>query len=188
MGKIRKKLTGKPVIRNWEEAEGVMKMIAKLHREKSAFENAAKEKIEEIKADLLRTTKEISTEMARNEKELEDFCLYHKAEFTGDGKMRRKDLNWGLVGFRQSTGKLKTIAGWKWDMVLAKLREVRRKKWLETKTSIKKTQILSEWRNGDATDDELSVYGMRVDKPDEFWYEIKEDAVESAAVHDIKAA
>jgi phage host-nuclease inhibitor protein Gam len=184
---IRLKLSGAPVIPNWQEAEKVMARLAELTRQRRQRESEAQAEIDKIKAKLNEDTKEIQVEQAQLEKNMEDFVTYHKSEFD-DGKTRSRDLTTGVVGFRRSTGKLVTVKGWTWDKVLAKLTEMKRKNWIETKTAVKKETILAERRNNAITDDELAVYGISFQQPDEFWYEVRDAEAVSAAIYDLNAA
>ena len=184
---IRLKLSGAPVIPNWQEAEKVMARLAEIIRVRRQKEAEVQAQIDALKAGLNEATKELQVEQVQLEKNLEDFVTFHKSEFD-DGKTRNRDLTTGVVGFRKSPGKLATIKGWTWDKVLARIVDLKRKKWLDTKTTVAKDIILNERRSDAVTDDELAGYGIIFQQPDEFWYEVREAEAVSAAVYDIQTA
>lgn len=186
MSTLRQKITGGPVIANWQEAEKVMARLAEITRTRRAQEAEIQTKIDRLKAELNEVTKELQLEQAQIEKNLEDFATYHKSEFEGN-KGRSRDLTTGLIGFRKSPGKLATLKGWTWEKVLARITEMKRKAWIEEKKTVKKDTILAERRSRNITDDELAAYGISFQEPDEFFYEVRDVEAKSAAVYDMAA-
>jgi len=181
---LRQKLTGAPVIKDWQGAEEALRKLAELNRAKSAIENEGQNQIDAIMARMNKDTKGLTEEMIQLSKNLQDFATFHKNEFSGQS--RSKDLTYGAIGFRKSPGKLVTLPKWKWDTVLAKIIEMKRKRWLKEKKEVDKNVILNEYRGSTINDDELAVYGMAVDDKDEFWYEIREAEAGEATILDMK--
>lgn len=186
MATIRQKLTGAPVIQNWQQAEKIMARLAELTRQRAKKEGEIQTEIDKLKAALNEATKELQLEQAQIEKNLEDFATYHKSEFEGS-KGRSRDLTTGVIGFRKSPGKLATLKGWTWDKVLARITEMKRKAWIEEKKTVKKDTILSERRSKNVSDDELAAYGIVFQEPDEFYYEVRDVEAKSAAIFDMQA-
>jgi phage host-nuclease inhibitor protein Gam len=116
-------------------------------------------------------SEKLLTEMVRLEKEVEDFSNFYKNEFD---KTRSKILNFATVGFRKST-KLVTLPKWTWAKVLAKLKEMRYKKFIKTKESVDKDAI----KGSGIDEDQMAVFGCVIKEDDNFWYEIKKEAVQN---------
>jgi phage host-nuclease inhibitor protein Gam len=182
---LRIKSSGKPVLTTWADAEKSMQELSELLRKKAAAEAKANSEIDAIRVRLSEETKEVSSTILQLETNLENFANFHKEAF--EGAVRKKDLTFGVIGFRKSPGKLVALKGWKWETIMAKIVEMKRKKWIDSKPTVNKDAILGDFREKSITADELAVYGIKVDESDSFWYEIREAEAGEAVVMDFKS-
>lgn len=159
------------IVESREQAEGTMAEIAALTRKLAALTvsmnkelDAAKDKAAQAAAPLAARLKELESGLAV-------FAVLNRKELFPDGA-KSLDLGFGLIGFRAST-KIVQQNNINAEMTLERLRKFKFVDGIRTKEEINKDAMTS-W-----TDEKLETVGLRRQKSDGFFVEVKEDAVPS---------
>lgn len=159
------------IVESREQAEGTMAEIAALDRKLSALTvamnkelDAAKEKAAQAAAPLAARRKELESGLAV-------FAVLNRKELFPDGA-KSLDLGFGLIGFRAST-KIVQQSNINAEMTLERLRKFKFLDGIRTKEEVNK-DAMTAW-----TDEKLETVGLRRQKSDGFFVEVKEDAVPS---------
>lgn len=159
------------IVESREQAEGTMAEIAALDRKLAALTvsmnkelDAAKEKAAQAAAPLAARRKELESGLAV-------FAVLNRKELFPDGA-KTLDLGFGVVGFRAST-KIVQQNNINTEMTLERLRKFKFLEGIRTKEEINK-DAMTAW-----TDEKLETVGLRRQKSDGFFVEVKEDAVPS---------
>ena len=173
----RKKVSDGTILQSWEAVDQNLKKIANLDFELEKIEQEQKKLILKAKERATEQSKKFLIEKVKLEKEVEDFAAFYKNEFD---KTRSKELNFATIGFRKSS-KLDTFPKWTWAKVLAKLKEMKYKKFIKIKENIDKDAIKASGLD----DEQLAVFGCYLKEEDTFWYEIKQEAVQSMPAMDL---
>lgn len=159
------------IVESREQAEGTMAEIAALDRKLAALTvamnkelDAAKEKAAQAAAPLAARRKELESGLAV-------FAVLNRKELFPDGA-KSLDLGFGLIGFRAST-KIVQQNNISAEMTLERLHKFGFVEGVRTKEEINK-DAMTAW-----TDEKLETVGLRRQKSDGFFVEVKEDAVPS---------
>ena len=159
------------IVESREQAEGTMAEIAALTRKLAALTvsmnkelDAAKDKAAQAAAPLAARLKELESGLAV-------FAVLNRKELFPDGA-KSLDLGFGLIGFRAST-KIVQQNNINAEMTLERLRKFKFVDGIRTKEEINK-DAMTAW-----TDEKLETVGLRRQKSDGFFVEVKEDAVPS---------
>lgn len=157
------------IVESREQAEGTMAEIAALDRKLAALTvamnkelDAAKEKATQAAAPLAARRKELESGLAV-------FAVLNRKELFPDGA-KSLDLGFGLIGFRAST-KIVQQNNISAEMTLERLHKFGFVEGVRTKEEINK-DAMTAW-----TDEKLETVGLRRQKSDGFFVEVKEDAV-----------
>ena len=87
-------------IKNWKEADGMLRSIGRMLGEIKTAERRASEKIGKIKAELTEAATPPNAAIKQYTRSLQAFSSAHKADL----KVKRsRKLNFGIVGWRKST-------------------------------------------------------------------------------------
>lgn len=159
------------IVESREQAEGTMAEIAALDRKLAALTvamnkelDAAKEKAALAAAPLAARRKELESGLAV-------FAVLNRKELFPDGA-KSLDLGFGLIGFRAST-KIVQQNNISAEVTLERLRKFKFLDGIRTKEEVNK-DAMATW-----TDERLETVGLRRQKSDGFFVEVKEDAVPS---------
>lgn len=159
------------IVDSREQAEGTMAEIAALDRKLAALSvamnkelDAAKEKAALAAAPLAARRKELESGLAV-------FAVLNRKELFPDGA-KSLDLGFGLIGFRAST-KIVQQNNISAEVTLERLRKFKFLDGIRTKEEVNKDAMAS-W-----TDERLETVGLRRQKSDGFFVEVKEEAVPS---------
>mgnify|MGYP005767867623 CR=1 FL=1 len=159
------------IVASREQAEGTMAEIAALDRKLTALTvsmnkefDAAKEKAAQAAAPLAARRKELECGLAV-------FATLNRKELFPDGA-KSLDLGFGTIGFRCST-KIVQQNNITSEMTLERLHQFDFLDGIRTKEEINK-DAMTTW-----TDEKLGTVGLRRQKSDGFFVEVKEDTVPS---------
>ena len=160
------------IVESREQAEGTMAEIAALDRKLAALTvamnkelDAAKEKAAQAAAPLAARRKELESGLAV-------FAVLNRKELFPDGA-KSLDLGFGVVGFRAST-KIVQQNNISADMTLERLRKFKFMEGIRIKMEINK-DAMTAW-----TDEKLDTVGLRRQKSDGFFLEVKKDPLPTA--------
>lgn len=160
------------IVESREQAEGTMAEIAALDRKLAALTvtmnkelDAAKEKAAQAAAPLAARRKELESGLAV-------FAVLNRKELFPDGA-KSLDLGFGVVGFRAST-KIVQQNNISADMTLERLRKFKFMEGIRIKEEINK-DAMTAW-----TDEKLETVGLRRQKSDGFFLEVKKDPLPTA--------
>lgn len=166
----KQKGNSEPILAGFSAVDVTLKRIAEIDRQIDLIESNKNAEIDKSKTNAI----ELSTPLAGEKKELtrnlRDYCEFNKEQFA---KQRSKELNWGTVGYRMTPPALKALSKWTWPKVLAKLKETGRTDFIAVKESIDKEAI----GKAKLRPEDLSIYGMKMESKDEFWFETKRDSL-----------
>ena len=159
------------IVESREQAEGTMAELAAIARKLDGVTVAMNTEIDTAKA----KASQASAPLEARKKELENglavFARLNKAEFFA--KEKSLDLGFGTIGFRAST-KIVQQSGISAEMTLAKLNEFDLKEGVRTKEEINK-EAMAAW-----ADARLETVGLRRQKSDGFFVEVKRDSLPTA--------
>jgi len=96
----RQKVVVAKRLANWQEADEALLKIARLERQIEGLEAAMQDDIEAVKREAVKMVKPLQEEKNLLALALELFCEARKEEF---GERKSRELNYGRVGWRQST-------------------------------------------------------------------------------------
>ena len=160
------------IVESREQAEGTMAEIAALDRKLAALTvamtpalDAATEKAAQAAAPLAARRKELESGLAV-------FAVLNRKELFPDGA-KSLDLGFGVVGFRAST-KIVQQNNISADMTLERLRKFKFMEGIRIKEEINK-DAMTAW-----TDEKLETVGLRRQKSDGFFLEVKKDPLPTA--------
>lgn len=155
------------IVETREHAEGTMAEVAAIDRKLKALKVTMNEEIDAAKEKAAR----ISAPLEARKKELESglavFATLNRATLFPDG-VKSLDLGFGTIGFRASTRivqQSKITAA----MTLERLHQFGFVEGIRTKEEINK-EAMSDW-----TTEKLETVGLRRQKSDGFFVEVKED-------------
>lgn len=164
MAKQKPQTEQKTTIRDWTEADAVLAEIAKVDQSLKKAEGEMNLKINDIQSKFQPSIDEFNAEKLKLERNLQLFCEERRDEFD---KQKTKELSYGLVAFRLSTGALKTLKKWTWGSVEAFIGKSKKyQQYLIVKTSIDKNGL-----KADLDEKELAKIGCYIEQQEAFYYE-----------------
>lgn len=155
------------------QANQVLAEIGQLKRQIAAINAALNDDIDRAKAEAEQKIAPLSSRMDAMENGLLAFAEYNKDELFP--KQRSLDLVYGVIGYRRSK-ELGTMPKITWKQVLGKLKELGLSAGIRTKEDVDK-EHLRTW-----PEERLALVGCRNVEKDSFWYEVKEEEIQKAAV------
>jgi len=166
----KQKGNSEPILAGFNAVDATLKRIAELDRQIDLIESNKNEEIDKSKTNAIELSTPLTGEKKELTRNLRDYCEFNKEQFA---KQRSRELNWGTVGYRKTPPALKPLSKWTWQKVLAKLKETGRKDFIAVKESIDKEAI----GKAKLASEDLSIYGMKMESKDEFWFETKHDSL-----------
>lgn len=160
------------VVADVPHAKQLMAELAEIGRELAEIDAGMNEVIDLAKANAAGLAAEPAARRKAIETALAAFAVTHKAGFFA--KKKSLDLDFGLIGFRMAS-KLKTATKTTWAQVLENLKSFRFLDAIRTKEEVDK-EVLGSW-----PDERLATVGVTREVTDEFYIEVKQDAVADKA-------
>ena len=154
------------------EADLALERIAELHRMIQTVELALNEQIDALKRQAADRVAPWKEELQALERGLKNFAKDHK-DLLFEHR-RSCDLLHGSFGFRRSTV-LRVRRGVTWGDVLDRLQAMGRTDAVRVRKDVDK-EALRQWPEAD-----LEPLGVKRHEKDDFWYEVKAEAIEDAA-------
>ncbi|HLP71206.1 MAG TPA: host-nuclease inhibitor Gam family protein, partial [Rhizobium sp.] len=158
----RKRVTGKGLIQNWDEADAALRRLAEIERQRQGKENAMNGWINEVKEKYQQEVSPLLEETKQLEGELRRFCEERRADFEGAQSLK---LHFGTVSFRRGRG----ITLHNTESTLAAIRKLYGPK--ATQFIRVKEELNREALEG-MTDEELQTVGCSRKTKETFGYEI----------------
>lgn len=159
------------IVESREQAEGTMAEIAALDRKLAALTVTMNKEIDVAKDKAAASAAPLAARRKELESGLAVFAVLNRKELFPDGA-KSLDLGFGLIGFRAST-KIVQQNNISAEMTLERLHKFGFVEGVRTKEEINK-DAMTAW-----TDEKLETVGLRRQKSDGFFVEVKEDAVPS---------
>ena len=159
----RKRVT-EPQLKNWDEVDGCLKIMADAENEISKIEAEMNRQIADIKKAAEESAKAHKELIKQNESKIKEYTGAHKEELKG----KSKELTFGTVGFRLST---KLLLPSSINEVILKLRERGMLDCINVKESVDKDAIKKYG------EEDIAAVGGYLQKSDTFWYETDKDAL-----------
>ncbi len=159
------------IVESREQAEGTMAEIAALDRKLSVLTVTMNKEIDTAKDKAAQAAAPLAARRKELESGLAVFATLNRKELFPDGA-KSLDLGFGLIGFRAST-KIVQQNNINAEMTLERLRKFKFLDGIRAKEEINK-DAMTAW-----TDEKLETVGLRRQKSDGFFVEVKEDAVPS---------
>ena len=164
----KQKGNSEPIFAGFGAVDVALKEIAVLDRQIAEIEVNKNEEIDRSKTNAI----ELSTPLVGLKKEMvlnmKAYCEFNKEHFS---KQRSREMNWGTVGYRKNPPSLKPLSKWTWPKVLAKLKDTARRDFITVKESVDKNAVMK----AKLESNDLSVYGMKLESKDEWFFETKQD-------------
>jgi phage host-nuclease inhibitor protein Gam len=154
------------------QANAALAEIASIKRDLSAIEAEMNAAIDRIKAEADAGAAPLQERIKSIEGGLQAYAAFHKKVLFAD--RRSKELDHGTIGFRKSN-QIKTKTKVTWQMVLARLKELKFNSAIRTKEDVNKEE-LQGW-----PDERLELVGARRVNKDQFWYEVNEEKIADKA-------
>ncbi len=161
------------VIGNLEEADNALRQLAEIARESALIDQSLNEQIDTLKAAAKQQMEPLLAARKRLEDALAVFGIQNKDELFPERK-RSQELVFGILGFRRSTS-LRLLAKHTWAMVLKRLQDLGQTSGIRTKHEVDK-DALRGWSDG-----ALENVGVKRETVDEFFVELKQEALDHAA-------
>lgn len=161
------------VIGNLEEADSALRQLAEIARESALIDQGLNEQIDTLKAAAKQQMEPLLAARKRLEDALAVFGIQNKDELFPERK-RSQELVFGILGFRRSTS-LRLLAKHTWAMVLKRLQDLGQTGGIRTKHEVDK-DALRGWSDG-----ALENVGVKRETVDEFFVELKQEALDNAA-------
>lgn len=154
----RTKVKAKPILIE-DEAEflAICNEVALIKREKLAL----KGEIENYKLDVEQKIKDLEVKDKELSTRAEKFASAHREKLLPSGKSRKTALAW--FGYRAIQSSVKTMAGINEGQAIAlifKLKEL--SDYIKSTPKLKKVEILSDYKRGKLTDEQLKQNGLRI--------------------------
>ena len=167
------------VLADPKEADAALAELAGIKRDLAALECVMNESIDAIKAEAKAQSTPLTTRLKDLEAALANFATARKDDLFP--KKKSLEMTFGVLGFRQST-KLKTLARFTWKLVLERLQELAAgpngapfHQAIRVKPEVDK-EAMRDW-----PEERLAAVGVHRVADDEFFYELKAEAIEHAA-------
>lgn len=157
-----------PTITTTEQADAVLMEIAERKRQMELINLDFKEQVDALKKTVAAACEPIIEEIAQREQALIRFGEARKNELFS--KKRSLELNFGTIGFRQSTC-LKTLRKITWDQVLGLLKSSED---CDLTGCIRIKQEVDKDALKQLPPEKIAEAGCRLEQSDAFYYEINE--------------
>lgn len=172
----RKKVKPEPILQNYGEVDNTLREAAQLDDEVAAIAKKQQEEIDKIKQKFEQKAEPLIARKIRLEKDIEEFCEYHRADFE---KKRSKKLTFGVIGFRGSK-ELKTLKGWTWKKVCGAIEKLGFDNYLKITKSVKRADLRTDALAGKLNEKQLKAFGIFLNEKDEFYWEPDREALANA--------
>lgn len=166
MAKTKPQTEQVTTIKSWQEVDGTLRAIAVIDSKVLSEETLMANEILKAQERYLPGIQKLQSEKIGLERDIQLYCESQKERFA---ESRSQDLNYGKVGFRRSTGALKTLKGFTWESVknLIKASKKFRDLFIRVKEDIDKQAILG----ANLKAEELAKIGVQIAQEDSFYYE-----------------
>ncbi len=166
MAKTKPQTQQETTIKDWQEADTVLRVLGTLTQKIKASESEMNLKITEIQQKHQPSLDNLNEEKIGLERNLQLFVESKRSEFD---EKKSKELSFGIVSFRLSTPSLKTLKGFTWEAVKSVIAKSKKyaDQFLKTKTDLNKQAIL----NANLKETELSKIGCVISQEENFYYE-----------------
>lgn len=164
------KITLLPAIKSYEEINVKLYERAQIEHRMGKEESAMNSKLEKIKNEFDEKTADDRAKKAVIDQQIEDFLIANKADFM---EVRKKLLTHGTVGFQTTPPKV-TFLNRKYNenTVIELLKKIFKGKFVRTKETIDKDEILCSVAQSELTDKKLAAVGLKVDQSEKTVIEI----------------
>lgn len=166
MAKTKPQTDQQTTLKSWGEVDGSLKAIAvitaKIKKEEAEW-NDLRLKLQNKYTPIM---DKYNAEKNGLERDIQLYCESQKDIFS---EQRSRVLNYGVVGFRQGTGALKTLKGITWEAAKSLIKSSKkwREKFLRVKEDIDKRAILS----AELKKEDLAKLGVYISQDDSFYLE-----------------
>ena len=148
--------------KTFEDVNKALFNLAKLKSVVMEKEAKMNNKINDIKEKYDAETLEDREQIKTYEIGIEEFCKANKNEFD---KTRTKKLNFGTIGFRTGTPKVKLLnRKYNWKTVLELVNTIFKGKYTRSKQEVAKDKILSDYASEKLSDEKLASVGIAIDQ------------------------
>jgi len=158
-----------PTVTTLEEADVLLSEIAARKRSLDLIKASMNESIDTLKVKAAAEGEELLREIEAREQALVRFAEGNKE--TLFGKLKSRVLSFGEIGFRASTKAVLLNRKWSWERVLDALKETGALRFIRTKEEVDKEALRA------LKPEDLEAVGVKLQKDDGFYYELKEEAV-----------
>jgi phage host-nuclease inhibitor protein Gam len=169
---MAKKTKTATTIKNREELEQVMGEYAAQVLERDRLTVCMEQEIAEIRS---RYEQPLSACVQVGDGLFEDLCAWAALNPDAFAERRSLELLHGRIGFRAGLPAVRQLAGVKADhsvdLLLAACPD-----WVRTKWEIDKEQILADISKGDASEEALRPFGLRIERAETFFAEARREA------------
>ena len=162
------------IIADLSQADEALRQLAEITREQALIEQGMNEQIDTLKAAAKQQLEPLTASRKRLEDALGIFGTLKKEELFGEQRGRSLELNFGVLGFRRSTS-LRLLAKHTWAQVLGRLQSLGFADGIRTKLEVDR-EALRGWPG-----ERLESVGVKLETVDEFFVELKQEALQNAA-------
>ncbi|MBQ7607502.1 MAG: host-nuclease inhibitor Gam family protein [Desulfovibrionaceae bacterium] len=155
------------IVANMEQAEGAMAELASIDRKLKSIQAEMNSQIDLAKKSALASSASLDGRRKELESALAVYATLNRLELFKDGS-KSLDLGYGIIGFRAST-KIVQQSKITAQMTLDRLHQFGMLDGIRVKEELNKDAMAS-W-----TDEKLETIGLRRQKSDGFYVEVKED-------------
>ncbi len=157
-------------IQSWEECDEALRKLAVADLTLKKAQVLRDREVLHAQTRYSTTTSDVVEEREDLAKQVEAWAKAHKREIEAAGR-KSTELNFGVIGWRKSSGVLAVRKGWKMPDVMATLREMfQGQALLDSLIRVKQT-LNKDLVKGTLTADQLDQAGLRVSAPERFFIE-----------------
>lgn len=169
------------MINNWNDCDNVLREIALIDLAVSRAETAKQRAMLDAETQYSAATAPLLARREEMAAEVESFYRANRKEVEASGK-RSKELSFGRIGMRLGNPTLALAKGWKWEKVLAAIKE----RWSRQPDLLKSLVTVKESVNKEGVKSRLdeagmAAVGLRLKQEDEFFIETFPEKVRQAA-------
>lgn len=161
------------VIADTAQADEALRQLAEITREQGRIESGMNDQLDQIKAAAKAQQEPLAASRKRLEEALAVFAIQRKDELFG-GRKRSLEMVFGTIGFRKASS-LRLLAKHTWGQVLQRLLDLNLVQGIRTKLEVDKDELRT-WPA-----ERLETVGVKLDTVDEFYLELKQEALKDAA-------
>jgi len=162
------------ILPNLEAVDAALKRRCEIQRELDLINMVMVEQIEAAKSKAEAEMKPLHHEAEILEASIEQYAIHHKEEFD---MTRSKVLTFGTIGFRKTPGAFRPLAKWNWEQILLKIQDMGLTNFIRYKPSLDKEALEKAYKSHDIDDESLSIMGLKFEQKDEFYFELKKEAI-----------